>query len=345
MNRRKFLRSSAALAALALGCNGGTKRVVLYCAQDREFAESVLADFTARTKLDVAAKYDTEADKSVSLYEELVREKDRPRCDVHWNNEILATIRLRRLGLLEPYASPAAAPYPDWAKAADQSWHAFAARARVLLVNTKQVPENARPKSLLALTEPKWKNKVAMAKPLFGTTATQAACLFQVLGTEAAERFYRGLAVNGVRIVPGNKQAAEAVSHGEVAIGMTDTDDAIGEVEARQPVAIVFPDREKDPKQPRMGTLFIPNTLALVKRAPNAEGGRKIIDFLLSAEIEAKLAANASHQIPLNPQVQATLPAAILTPKDAYPMAVDFEKAADAWEQSQTFLRDLFARA
>src|SRR6516162_3550104 len=154
MNRRKFLRSSAALAALALGCNGGTKRVVLYCAQDREFAESVLADFTARTKLDVAAKYDTEADKSVSLYEELVREKDRPRCDVHWNNEILATIRLRRQGLLEPYESPSAAAYPAWTKAKNHAWQAFAARARVLLVNTQLVSDpRDRPRSLLDLTD------------------------------------------------------------------------------------------------------------------------------------------------------------------------------------------------
>ncbi len=116
------------------------------------------------------------------------------------------------------------------------------------------------------------------------------------------------------------------------------------EIEGGQSVAIVFPDREKNAQLPRMGTLFIPNTLALVKGAPNAGGGRRLIDFLLSAEIEAKLAANASHQIPLNPLVQPKLPEAILTPQSAQPMAVDFEKAADLWEQSQTFLRDLFAR-
>src|SRR5436190_24214996 len=117
MNRREFLLASS--AALLTGCNSSTPRVVLYCAQDREFAESILAEFTARTKLEVAPKYDTEADKSVSLYEELRREKNRPRCDVHWNNEILATIRLGREGLLESYDSPAAAAYPEWTRAPD----------------------------------------------------------------------------------------------------------------------------------------------------------------------------------------------------------------------------------
>lgn len=345
MDRRAFLKYSAGtMTALAAGCQSARSRVVLYCAQDREFAEAIFPEFTKRTGLEVAPKYDTEADKSVSLYEELIRERDRPRCDVHWNNEILATIRLRRVGLLEAYDSPSAKPYPEWAKAPDHTWHAFASRARVLLVNTKLVPEKDRPRSLLELTQAKWKGRVAMAKPLFGTTATQAACLFEALGPETAERFFRDLAANGVQIVPGNKQAAEAVSHGDAAVGFTDTDDAIGEVANKQPVTIVFPDREKNSAYPRLGTLFIPNTVALLKNCPNPDGGRKLIDFLLSAEIEARLAENESHQIPLNPEVKATLPSEILTPRDVHPMQVDFEKAADLWQRSQAFLRDLFAR-
>ena len=45
-----------------------------------------------------------------------------------------------------------------------------------------------------------------------------------------------------------------------VAIGITDTDDAIDEVKAGHDGAIIFPDATARPT--RMGTLFIPNTLA-----------------------------------------------------------------------------------
>src|SRR5205807_4907301 len=152
----------------AVGCGNAKSRVVLYCAQDQEFADLVLGEFTQRTGLKVDPKFDTEADKSVSLYVELVNEKARPRCDVHWNNEILSTIRLQRQGLLEPYRSPSAAPYPAEAKARDHTWHAFANRARVLLVNTQLVKEADRPQSLLDLARPRWMGKVAMAKPQFG---------------------------------------------------------------------------------------------------------------------------------------------------------------------------------
>ena len=114
----------------AAGCGEASKnRVVVYCAHDREFAEEILEDFGRASGLEVVPRYDTEANKAVGLYEDLIRESARPRCDVHWNNEILATIRLQRQGLLEPYASPAAEPYPAQFKAADHTWHAFATRA------------------------------------------------------------------------------------------------------------------------------------------------------------------------------------------------------------------------
>src|SRR5262245_10538651 len=200
-----------AVLTLAAGCSSSDSRVVLYCAQDPEYAESVLADFTSTTKLTVAPKYDTEAQKSVGLYQELVQEADRPRCGVFWNNEILLTIRLQRQGLLEPYESASSTSYPDWTKAKDRTWQAFAARPRVLIVHTS-VPEAERPQSLLDLTDTRWKGKVAIAKPQFGTTATQAACLFEVLGAEPAKAFYRGLKANDVTVVAGNKQVAQAVA-------------------------------------------------------------------------------------------------------------------------------------
>jgi iron(III) transport system substrate-binding protein len=318
--------------------------VVLYCAQDREYAETVLADFTAATGLAVAPKFDTEAQKSVGLYQELVREAGRPRCGVFWNNEILNTIRLQRQGLLEPYDSPAATSYPDWTKARDRTWQAFAARGRVIIVNTRLVPEAEWPRSVLDLGDAKWKGKAAIAKPQFGTTATQAACLFEVLGADAAKAFYRGLKANGVTVVPGNKQVAEAVSAGQFAVGLTDSDDAILEANAGKPVAIVFPDRAGHSAHPRLGTLYVPNTVMVIKGAPNPDGARKLVDFLVSPEVEKRLAEAGGYQIPLNPTARPSLHPALVRPEQVKVMQVDWERAADLWDEAQAFLRDEFAR-
>lgn len=331
------------LSMAAAGCSSPKNRVVLFCAQDEEFTTSTFSDFKKATHLNVDVKFDTEATKSVSLISELLDHKKRPRCDVHWNNEVLGTIRLERAGLLESYSSPSAATYPNDTHPANHTWQAFAARARIIVVNTNLVPESERPKSLLELATPKWKGKVALAKPQFGTSATQAVCLFEVLGKDQAKEYYRNLRANEVQLVAGNKQVAEGVGSGQFVAGVTDTDDAMEEIKDGKPIAIIFPDRDSPPKS-RMGTLFIPNTVALIKGSPNQAGGKKLIDFLLSTDIEARLAAGNSHQIPLNPAVHAELPPQILTPREAKPMQVDWEKAADLWDEVQEFLRTEFAR-
>jgi iron(III) transport system substrate-binding protein len=328
------------------GCGGSsepTNKVVVYCAHDREFAEEILDDFTRQTGIKVLVRYDTEANKAVGLYEDLVRESARPRCDVHWNNEILATIRLQEQGILQPYPSPAGEPFPEAFKAADRSWHAFAARARILLINTKLVARGKRPAHLRELTGPAWKGRVAMAKPQFGTTASEAACIFQAWGPEKAEAFYKDLHANGVHLVAGNKQVAVGVGKGQFAAGLTDTDDAMAEVEAGNPVALIYPDAASNKKSP-YGTLFLPNTVAVIHGCPNPEAAKKLVDFLLSPEVEAKLAEGPSKQIPLNPQVKATLAIDIKTPAMVRSMPVDYAKAAKLWPRVQSFLIKEFAR-
>jgi iron(III) transport system substrate-binding protein len=343
MNKHLPLLAALGLTLVGVvGCGAAKPRVILYCAQDQEFAEAVLPEFTRATGLVVDPRYDTESNKSVALYEELVRERHRPRCDVFWNNEILAVIRLQRQGLLDPYTSPSAKDFPESTHPKDRTWQAFAARARILIVNTR-VPEAERPTSLLDLSQPRWKGRLVMAKPEFGTSATQAACLFDVLGSDAARKYYQALHANKVAIVPGNKQVAEGVAAGQYDVGITDTDDAIAEVKAGKPVAILFPDAAGSKDNARLGTIFIPNTVAILRGCPHPIAARKLVDFLLSAEVEAKLAQAEGHQIPLNPNVRAKLPPALEAGRTAKPMAVDWNRAADLWEEAQTFLRKEFA--
>src|ERR1043165_337675 len=111
------------------------------------------------------------------------------------------------------------------------TWHGFAARARVLIVNTQLVPDDQRPNSIYDLADAKWKGKIGIARPIAGTTATHVACLFAVLGDEKAKEFFRSLRANDIQILGGNKQVAQAAGAGQIAFGITDTDDAIIEVE------------------------------------------------------------------------------------------------------------------
>lgn len=334
MNRRAFF---AAPFAVAAGCSSRASRVVLYCAQDREFAEDLLAEFTRETCVQLTVKFDTEANKSVALAAELEREADHPRCDVHWNNEPLASVRLARAGIYTQLRSPLGDAFPANTRPENRMWQGFAARARVLIVNTLLVKDAERPRRLLDLTHERWNSWVAIAKPFFGTTATHAASLSAALGSDWARDFFTKLKANKVNVVAGNKQVARGVADGQFAAGITDTDDAIIELRAGKPVAMIFPDADG------FGTLFLPNTVAIVKNGPSAESARKLVEFLLRAKTEKRLAEGGGFQIPLNPAVQAELPAGILRPNQTKAMDVNFDRAADAWEGTQAMLRELFA--
>ena len=300
-------------------------RVVVACAQDEEYAESLFTNVGQNAKLQIVPKYDTEANKSVSLVAELMEESQHPRTDLHWNNEPLGTIRLARAGLYDA-----------------DSWKPFAERARVLIVNTTLVNEADRPTSIFDLVAPKWKGRVAMAKPNFGTTASHMACLWEMLGQQDASDFIRSLKTNEVSFVAGNKQVARDVSAGKYAFGLTDSDDAALEVLEGKPVAVIFPDAVENPKYPRMGCLFLPNTLAVIRNNPNPGGARTVKAAIL--ESEAILAAGGGYQFPTQPNVPGpTLPC--LQPwKTTRRMKADFEKAVEGWEMLQHFLRDEFAR-
>jgi iron(III) transport system substrate-binding protein len=322
---------------LLSGCGTGGEKVVVYSSQDPEFAEPILVAYAKETGVDVIPKFDVESTKTVGLTQLLIQESPRPRCDLFWNNEILNTLRLREKGMLATWSPPNAADIPAEFQAKDGTWYGFAARARILIVNTKLVPEADRPRGLADLLDPRWKGKIAIAKPLFGTTATHATCLFVAWGDAKAKAFFTDLKKNEVQVLSGNKQVATAVGTGQALFGLTDTDDAMGEIDAGRPVAIIYPDRKPD----ELGTLFIPNVLAIPKGAPHPKEAEALGNTLLGPLVEGRLANGPSAQIPLNKKTE--VPARVKTPKTVHAMPADFEAAARIWDRVAAYLASEFA--
>jgi len=319
------------------GCwSGADQEVIVYAALDREFSEPILDEFSSLNAIKVRAKYDIESTKTVQLVSAILGEQRRPRCDLFWNNEIVNTLRLQRAGLLDSYVVDTASDFPAAYRDADGAWYGIAARARVLIVNTEIVPADQRPASLNDLIDPRWKGQVGIAKPQFGTTATHAAVLFSVWGEDAARAFFESVRDNA-QIMSGNKHVATAVGRGQLAFGLTDTDDAIIEIDNGRPVQIVFPDQQPD----QAGALFIPNTLCLIKNSPNPVRARRLMEYLLSPKVEIELARGRSAQFPVNTTVAEPSRA---RPSDTVRwMKVDFEKAADHWDTTQETLKEIFA--
>ena len=304
--------------------SGPSGEVTIYVSTDRVFSEPILRNYEHKTGTKVNAVYDTEETKSTGLANRLLAEKNNPQADVFWSNEPVRTLMLKKRGVLATYESPSAAGIPAVFKDPEIYWTGFSARSRVIVYNTKLVKQEEAPNSVLALTDPKWKGQVAIADPRFGSTSFHVAALYAELGDERADEFFRKLKANDVKIVSSNSVVRDMVARGEVKVGLTDTDDVNVALEDKQPVAMIFPDRDG------MGVPVMPNMVSLIALAPHPDAGEKLIDYLLSAEVERSLAQSEAVQIPLREGVEG--PKNIPPLKSFKPMTLDYGRAADRVE-------------
>lgn len=318
---------------------------------DQVFSEELMAEFTKDTGLNVRAQYDIEQTKTVGHVRAIIEEKSRPRTDVFWNNEIAQTIRLAELGLLAAYDSPSAKDIPEAFRDPERRWTGFAARARVLIVNTDLVPDGQEPTGTLDLLDPKWAGKGGIARPQTGTTLTHATALYQVMGEDWTTKFMNDLVAGNneeaVNLFGSNGQAMKSVESGELAWAWTDTDDFNVSRMDGMPVRRVYPDQTgaagcltKDGEG--IGTLLIPNTVMLLANAPHPEAGKKFIDWVLRREIEERLAKSRSAQIPVRDDVPR--PDYVGQIGDFKAMDVDYTDLGKTIAQRSEELKGIFVR-
>ncbi|MCK6455517.1 MAG: extracellular solute-binding protein [Phycisphaerae bacterium] len=281
--------------------------VTIYCSADEAFARPLLAEFTRRTGIAVRPLFDTEAGKTTGLVTRLLAERDRPRADVWWSSEIFGTLQLARASVLTPYDSPASRDLPPSMRGPQREWTAFGMRGRVIAYDPKRTPRERLPRRWVHLAQPDFKDRFAMANPVFGTTRGHMAALAALWGDDAFRRYVEGLRVNGVRIADGNAQAVLLVARGDVELCATDTDDVLVAQARGDRIAMHFPNLHAPDGSPHPGTLWIPNSVALVAGGPNPDGGKRLIDFLVSAEVEMKLAMSDSANVPVRLTLQKQL--------------------------------------
>jgi iron(III) transport system substrate-binding protein len=324
------------LAVAMVGCGGDQRQVVLYTSLDQRLSEPILRDYEKRSGVRVNVLYDTEATKTAGLVNRLLAEQAQPRADVFWNSEIVRTIVLERAGVLERYHSPAAADILPAFKDPDGYWTGFAGRVRVLGINPQRLAGEEGPVSFGEMVRPQWRDRFAIAYPMFGTTSFHVAALFALHGETAAREWLTALAGNGPRVVNGNSTARDLMVAGEVPVCFTDSDDVAVALDRGERVTMIVP-RVDD-----RAILLIPNTVALVAGGPHPEEGKALIDYLLSPEVENKLARAPGAQIPLRPG--QVWPEAVPRIDLAEAGALDYDSVADHLQEALDFCKELFVR-
>jgi iron(III) transport system substrate-binding protein len=332
---QRRLVAAIVLAAFHVSCGGGSRdqaaresrdaTVTIYVSTDRVFSEPVLREYERRSGVKVNPVYDTEETKSTGLANRLLAEQTRPQADVFWSNEPVRTLVLKSRGVLAPYRSPSAKGIPDALVDPAGYWTGFSARMRVIAYNTKLVKTGEAPESVFDLADPKWRGQVAIADPRFGSTSFHVAALYAIAGDQKMDDFFRRLKANGVRVVDGNSVVRDLVARGEVKVGLTDTDDVNVAIEDGQPIGMVLPDKNG------LGVPVMPNMVSLIANGPHPDEGRRLIDYLLSPDVERQLAQSEAVQIPLHASIEG--PKNIPSIDTFKPMTLDYSKAASRVEE------------
>lgn len=315
---------------------------MLYSSVDDVLLREIIPVYEAESGVRVDLVGDTEATKSTGLAERVIAERAAPRGDVWWSSEPFFSIRLTREGLLvaEGARDALTVPWPGGLMAADGSWAGLACRARVLVYRRSRVPEGEVPRTLDELAEDRWRGRVAMARPEFGTTRGHMAALVEADGLEAVESWLRAMKASGLKVYSGNSTVVRAVAQGEADVGLTDTDDVWSgqrngwDVEAAYE-AVMGGGALAAGTAGRLGSrgpLVLPNTAGLIAGGPNVGEGRRLLAWILGGEAERRLARSESRNMPVHPAVSAEFPELVL-PGGWRP---DLERVTDHLDEAAT---------
>jgi iron(III) transport system substrate-binding protein len=283
---RIFFGSWISVFGFLTGCRHASsapkQEVTLYTSIDEPVARPIINAFEKQTGIHVNLVLDSEASKTAGLSARLEAERDHPQADVWWSNEPFHTINLADAGVLTVYASREAGAIDPQYKDPQRKWAGVGLRLRVLAVAPGA---EGKVNNLTDLAKPEFRGKIAMSQPAIGTVGGHVAAIYQLLGDDKADAFFRSLKDNGLHIVNGNSVVADSVGQGAFLAGITDNDDVDNAIREGGKLKAVYPDQQDD----GLGTLAIPSTVGLVAGAPHVEPARKLIDFLLSIDTERRL--------------------------------------------------------
>ncbi|HEV8424091.1 MAG TPA: iron ABC transporter substrate-binding protein [Actinomycetes bacterium] len=278
MTRKTAVVALALLLALAsAGCGRSRDALTIYSGRTQNLVGQLLERFNQQTGIAIDVKYGDSAELALLLAEE----GDRSPADVFFSQSPGATGFLAGKGRLARLDAGLLAKVDQRFHNRDGRWVGVSGRQRVLVYNTELVAERDLPDSVLELTDDRFTGKVALA-PSNGSFQDFVTAMRQLEGEDATSRWLKAMAGNKPRTYANNNAVVEAVSRGEVPMGLVNHyynyrfQQENPDTPSRNHV---FADGE-------VGALVIPSTASVLAGSGKTDEAARFVEFLLSPEAQ-----------------------------------------------------------
>ena len=289
-----------AIAAMAAGCGGGDKKPAEAPKAEQKakgpsgnlmIYTSIYPDIVELVKPAIAKKF---PDLKVSWFQagsEQVMAKlageieaKKVQADVLLVADPAYYLTLKDKGLLMKYDSPMRKEITG-NKDTEGYWTGVRINAIVMAYNTKKVKPEEAPKTWMELTDPKWKNRIAMANPLLsGTAYVGVGALQQKYGWE----YFDKLKANGIKVEAGNTALQNKLVQGEYDVVIILEENILKMADKGEPVKVAYPSD---------GAAINPSPIAIFSSAQNPEAAKALTDWWLSKEGQEAIVKGWMHSV------------------------------------------------
>jgi iron(III) transport system substrate-binding protein len=310
------------VVVLAGGCSSGGERVTVYSGRTAELIRPLLQRFSEETGISV----DFKAGDSSEMALLIDQEGDGSPADVFISQSPGATSYLAERGRLRALPQDVLDLVPADDRAGDGQWVGLSGRVRVLVYNTASVDPATLPDSVLDLTAPEYRGRVAVA-PTNGSFQDFVSAMRVQQGDDVTRQWLEGMADNDSPVYANNTAIVAAVGRGEVPMGLVNH---YYNVRAKQEDPSVESENYYFPNGD-IGSLLVITATGVVNTSKNTSAAERLVRFLLSEESQQYFASETD-EYPLAAGVQ---PIADLPPLDSLDVdTVDFDQLGSEFKST-----------
>jgi iron(III) transport system substrate-binding protein len=256
--------------------------LTIYSGRSEELVGPLLQQLEAALGTDVEVRYGSTGEMSAQLLEE----GSGSPADVFFGQDAGALGALSTAGLLAPLPPEVVAPLPERYRAADSTWVATSARARVVAYNPDLVDDADLPRTADDLLAPRWSGGRLGFAPSNASWLSYVTGLRLVRGEDGARQWLTAFAAQEPQRFDGNGPVVDAVAAGTIDAGLVNHYYLYEKTAELDPAS--YPVRNHYVPNDPLGLVNVAGA-GVVAASDDQENARRAVAYLLSPEAQQYL--------------------------------------------------------